>query len=242
MWYVIHTMAGLEQKCMQQCQECIDASAYRDMFIPRYITKKHFKKAWHEVIKPLFPGYLFVDTDEIEPIILGLKQFRQYTKLLRDGEMISPIKKDEQEFLWLMMDKDYVVQYSEGFLIGDEVYITSGPLKRTQGWIRTVDRHRRIAKMEIPIFGRQTLIEVGLGTIARVEEKELKQMISGAIHRQKDEENVENQVKVKSGVFEGIKGRFLCADPTRDEWTVEIELFGAETKVTFRREELEMFL
>ena len=33
MWYVIHTMAGLEQKCMQQCQEYIDQSAYQEMFI-----------------------------------------------------------------------------------------------------------------------------------------------------------------------------------------------------------------
>lgn len=135
MWYVIHTMAGLEQKCMQQCQEYIDQSAYREMFIPQYKTKKHFKKEWHEVTKPLFPGYLFVDTDEIEPVLLGLKEFRQYTKVLKDGDIISPIKKDEQEFPSLMMDKDYTVQYSEGFLIGDEVYITSGPLKKVQGWI-----------------------------------------------------------------------------------------------------------
>ena len=64
MWYVIHTMSGLEQKCMQQCQEYIDETAYHEMFIPIYKTKKHFKKEWHEVEKPLFPGYLFVDTDE----------------------------------------------------------------------------------------------------------------------------------------------------------------------------------
>lgn len=166
MWYVIHTMSGLEQKCMQQCQEYIDETAYHEMFIPIYKTKKHFKKEWHEVEKPLFPGYLFVDTDEIEPIMTGLKKFRQYTKLLKDGDVISPVKKEEQDFLALMMDKNHIVQYSEGFLIGDEVYITSGPLRKIQGWIKSVDRHRRTAKMEIPIFGRRTPIEVGLGTIA----------------------------------------------------------------------------
>ena len=34
MWYVIHTMSGLEQKCKQQCQQYIDQTAYREMFIP----------------------------------------------------------------------------------------------------------------------------------------------------------------------------------------------------------------
>lgn len=40
MWYVIHTMSGLEQKCKQQCQQYIDQTAYREMFIPMYKTKK----------------------------------------------------------------------------------------------------------------------------------------------------------------------------------------------------------
>ena len=240
MWYVIHTMSGLEQKCKQQCQQYIDQTAYREMFIPMYKTKKHFKQEWHEVEKTLFPGYLFVDTDDIDAVIIGLKKIRQYTKVLKDGDTVSPIRKDEQDFLALMMDADHIVQYSEGFLIGDEVYITSGPLKKVQGWIRTVDRHRRIAKMDVPIFGRATPIEVGLGTIARVSEEELSQMISDVIDRQKDEVQFENQVKVLSGVFEGVRGKFLYADA--DEWTVEIELFGAGTKVTFQREELQMFI
>lgn len=239
MWYVIHTMSGAEHKCMQQCREYIEETAYRELFVPLYQTKKHFRQEWHEVEKPLFPGYLFVDTDEIEPIINGLKQFRQYTQLLKDGDVIAPIRKDEQEFLSMMMDKDHIVRYSEGFLVGDEVYITSGPLKQCKGWIRNIDRHRRIARMEIPIFGRRTPVEVGLGTIARVSEEELEQMVADTIDRQKNEE-IDHPVEVLSGVFKGLKGRFLYADPDRDEWTVEIELFGTKTKVTFAHAEIKM--
>lgn len=96
--------------------------------------------------------------------------------------------------------------------------------------------------MDVPIFGRATPIEVCLGTIARVSEEELSQMISDVIDRQKDEAQYENQVKVLFGVFEGVRGKFLYADPDADKWTVEIELFGAETKVTFQRDELQMFI
>ena len=31
MWYVVHTMAGLEQKCMQQCQQYVDQADYSEM-------------------------------------------------------------------------------------------------------------------------------------------------------------------------------------------------------------------
>ena len=41
--------------------------------------------------------------------MLGLKKFRQYTKVLKDGDLVSPVKKEEQEFLTLMMDKDHIV-------------------------------------------------------------------------------------------------------------------------------------
>lgn len=55
----------------------------------------------------------------------------------------------------------------------------------------------------------------------------------------KDEEDFGNRVKVLSGIFKGIKGKFLHADPDADEWTVELELFGVEVKVVFQREELQ---
>lgn len=71
MWYVVHTMAGLEQKCMQQCQQYVDQADYSEMFIPLYMAKKHFRKEWHDVEKPLFPGCFFVDTEDSQPIQLA---------------------------------------------------------------------------------------------------------------------------------------------------------------------------
>lgn len=242
MWYVIQTTAGLEEKCMQQCIRYINKEDYNEIFIPKYIEKKHFKKEWHDQKRVLFPGYLFVDTKQIEPIIAGLKKFRQYTKMLKDGDMISPITKEEQEFLVMMMDEEHVVQYSEGFLIGQEVCIISGPLKQCRGWIKKIDRHKRIAKLEIPIFGRRTPVEVGFGAVARVSEEEFKQMKDDNIKKyEEDTEIQKNKVKILTGIFAGMTGRFLYADPDKDEWTVEIELFGALNKVIFKREEIQMF-
>lgn len=44
MWYVVHTMAGLEQKCMQQCQQYVDQADYSEMFIPLYMAKNTLEK------------------------------------------------------------------------------------------------------------------------------------------------------------------------------------------------------
>lgn len=245
MWYVIHTISGMEQKCKQQCEQYVDASAYKRMFVLQYIAKRHFKKEWHEVKKVLFPGYLFVDTETIEPIMEGLRQFQQYTRVLRDGEMVSPVTEQEQKFLADMMDEEYVVQYSEGFLIGEEVYITSGPLRNYQGCIRTVDRHRRIAKLEIPVFGGPTPVEVGFGAIARVNQDEFRRMKNENIRRQKQETMIKDvseqheRIRVRSGIFAGMEGKLLCGNARSVECTVLMELFDVGMKVVFRQEEIE---
>lgn len=243
MWYVIHTVSGMEQKCLQQCGIHLDRDDYNEIFIPRYIAQKHFKKEWHEVEKALFPGYLFVDTEKIESVIEGLKKFRQYTKVLREGKMVSPITVQEQQFLSIMMDQQHLVRYSEGFLIGEKVCITTGPLKNFEGYIRTVDRHRRVAKLEIPIFGRPTPTEVGFGAMKRVSEKEFRCMIEKNIQKYKGKSQEKaGKIRVLRGVFKGMTGKFLHADVGQDEWTVELKLFGVETRVAFRREEIKIFI
>lgn len=243
MWYVIQTISGLEEKCMQQCVRYIDKNDYNEIFIPQYIEKRHFKKEWHDEKSVLFPGYLFVDTENTEPIMVGLKKVRQYTKILRDGDVIAPITQEEQDFLAMMMDEEHVVQYSEGFIVGQEVCITSGPLKQCRGWIKKVDRHKRIAKLEIPIFGRRTPVEVGFGAVARITEEEFSQMKADNIKKYgEDTELQKDQVRVLTGVFAGMTGKFLYADPDKDEWTVEMELFGGLNKVIFKREEIQMFI
>ena len=241
MWYVIHTMSGMEAKCMQQCQKYVDDSDYNEMFVPQYISKKHYKQEWHEVKKTLFPGYMFVDTENIESVMKGLKQVYQYTKVLRDCETISPITEQEQAFLATIMDKEHVVRYSEGFLIGEEVVVTSGPLKDYRGNISKIDRHRRIAKMEVCMFGRMTPMEVGFGAIARVSKEEFDTMLQEQKEKQKLGPDIQGEnVRVIKGLFCGVKGKFLRADVDEDEWTVEIDLFGSRTEVMFRREEIEI--
>lgn len=242
MWYVIHTMSGQETDCKLQCERYVDRDAYHEMFIPQYIAQKHFRKEWHDVKKTLFPGYLFVDTEDIEAVMEGLTKFRQYTKVLRDGELVSPITQDEQDFLAAMMDEDHMVKYSEGFLIGKTVCITKGPLRNYQGNIKNVDRHRRVAKLEVSLFGRMTPVEVGFGAFARLSKEEFYQIKAERIQKQEQElKESPDQVEVLTGPFQGICGRFLYANAEQNEWTVEIDLLGTPVRVVFEKKEIRMF-
>ena len=265
MWYVVQTTSGQEQDCLAVCRAKIDSSLYKEMFVPLYIDKMHFRKQWHDVKKVLFPGYFFVDTDDIDEVAKELSHIDRLTKVLRNAEQIAPIQKKEQEFLQGMMNEDYIVECSKGFILGDRVCITEGPLRNHYGFIRKVDRHRRIAKLEINFFGRMTPVEVGLEIVARLTEEQFEKLKKDKLEtyastqeatKTKTKFSAENEilsgdkdsaeiailagetVKVKSGVFAGMRGILLSANEKKDEWRVRIELFEHPTEVVFLREEI----
>ena len=61
---------------------------------------------------------------------------------------------------------------SYGMIEGDRVRIISGSLVGMEAVIRKVDRHKRVAYIEMRIFGEIKLVEVGLEIVAKEERGE----------------------------------------------------------------------
>ena len=57
---------------------------------------------------------------------------------------------------------DHIVEMSEGIIEGSQIIIESGPLEGQEAYITKIDRHKRKAWLEIPMFGGVQKIEVGL--------------------------------------------------------------------------------
>lgn len=51
----------------------------------------------------------------------------------------------------------------------DVVTILSGPLKNMEGYIRKIDLHRRIAKVEVDFMNRKTVIHLGIEMVKKKE-------------------------------------------------------------------------
>lgn len=112
--------------------------------------------------KHLFPGYVFVVTEDIEELHEMLKRVMGMTRLLGVGEDIVPLTEEEVQFLKRFGGEEQVVEMSEGIIENSETKILSGPLVGMEGTIRKIDRHKRKAWIEIEMFGRMQLVQVGL--------------------------------------------------------------------------------
>ncbi len=244
MWYVLQTMTKEEERCRNLCGKRINSQCYSEIFIPTSMTKKHFKKEWHDVRQVLFPGYVFVDTGNIEEFAKELVKAECFFRLLKTGDEIVPVAEEEQKFLESLMDADRQVGYSQGIIIGDKVVITEGALRNQSARIQKVDRHRRIAMLEVNLFGRPTPVQVGFGAFAKVTEDEWEQARQENMDQYEEiqQESLPGErIRVLSGAFEGMKGRLTAVDEARDAWTTEIVLFGNATNVVFAQKEIEFF-
>ncbi len=173
MWYVIQVKTGEENAALESIKLKVDSSLYKTAFIPYYEKKRKVQGEWKTLKHKLFPGYVIIDTEEekLENVYEELKNIPKLTKLLSVGDKITPVTYEEEEFFKGLMDEDYMVRFSKGYIVGDEVNITEGALKNSIGRIKKIDRHKRIAKLQVKFCGRDTEIEVGLEIIEKIDKK-----------------------------------------------------------------------
>lgn len=162
MWYVIQVRTGAEENIRQQCIARIPTTVLKRCFLPYYEEKKKIRGSWTVQKKHLFPGYVFAVTDDIETLYEMLKNVMGMTRLLGVGEDIVSLTEEEVQLLKRFGGEEQIVEMSEGIIENSVMKILSGPLTGMEGAIRKIDRHKRKAWIEIEMFGRLQIVQVGL--------------------------------------------------------------------------------
>ncbi len=166
MWYVIQVYTGRELEIAKQCRERVVVEG-EDVFVPQAErwTKIHGEKRL--ITSRLFPGYVFIETEKIQDFHTRLNRICSMAKILKTGEEMTPIQLEEEEYLKRLGGYEHVVQYSEGYIEGEKLVVTSGPLKDFKGKVKKILRHKRLVVMEVPLLGHTVVVTLGLGIVDR---------------------------------------------------------------------------
>ena len=122
----------------------------------------------------MFPGYVFTDSVLGERTFISTAhKYARFSKCifnLLGSKNIDCMKLSEYEkkFLLGLCDEGYITEESKGFIIGDKIFITSGPLKGRESIIKKIDRHKRRAEIEMIFLGDKRRISVALEIISKV--------------------------------------------------------------------------
>lgn len=166
--YVIQVMGGKEQHVCDLINRQLN-DAVKECFVPRREVMRRVEGEWVPMRETLFPGYLFVETRDIQQVMERLSHIPAFTRLLGvSDERVIPLSSDEVAWLTaLMKPLDKVVVMSVGVIEGDRVMVTSGPLKGHEALISRIDRHKRAAYLDMRMFGRTKTIKVGLEIVRK---------------------------------------------------------------------------
>lgn len=144
-----------------------------EIFLP--VTERIWKidGKWQRVLVPMFKGYLFISSDDPTGLYerthasLGKTIFR-FVKLLKDDEYIIPLSASDECLVKELSDEDHVIKASIGYLKGDTLIVTDGPLKGHEGQVVKIDRHKRIAVLSVDFLGEKRNITVGLEVVKKI--------------------------------------------------------------------------
>ena len=81
MWYVVQVRTGDERKLAARLQLEVKAEG-EDIFVPLFERRKSIRGEWTKVTTPLFPGYIFFQTDNVKDFYLRLKKINAFTRIL----------------------------------------------------------------------------------------------------------------------------------------------------------------
>lgn len=173
MWYVVQVVGGRERRALDQVRGVCDPATFKQCFLPQYEVKKRYGGVWQMRREILFPGYVFVETKTPEAFRVELGRVCAATKLLTggtvDGERrFIPLTDAERVLISSFIgDDDHVMKMSEGIIEGDEIMILRGPLMNHVGLVRKIDRHKRLAYLEMDMCGRKVGVRAGLEIIRK---------------------------------------------------------------------------
>lgn len=168
MWYAVQVYTGQEQKTLKICESYMENDSFVQFFCPKYEASYKRKGVRRVVRRVLFPGYIFLDTEQIEEVYLQLKRFPEFTKVLTVGKECIPLTEPEKNFIKKHGNAEYIFEMSRGYIEGDEIIITEGAFAGYEGKLKHVDRHNRYGVIEVEMFGRITEMKFGLEIVKRV--------------------------------------------------------------------------
>ena len=164
MWYVVQVRTGDELKIASRLQLEVKTDD-EDIFVPLFERRKCIRGKWTRVTTPLFPGYIFFQTDDVADMYRRLKKIDAFTRILKTGDVYTPISSEEERFIETLSGDDHVVETSVGVIEGDRIIIKRGPLYGLEGSIIKINRHKRIAIIRAEFMGGPREIKVGLEII-----------------------------------------------------------------------------
>lgn len=166
-WYVLYCTKDREEVIVNSCKQHLSKKAVKDVFCFSYERMRKYEGQWHQEIMPMFPGYVFLESDNEDLLSEELDRYRHTVTVLEHLQGLSKVFPEEETFLKQLCGSDHHMNMSRGVIRNGITYVTEGPLKGKEQLIRKIDRHKRIAMLDASVTHRSANVWTGLEIISK---------------------------------------------------------------------------
>lgn len=165
-WYAIQTYSGYEDAVVRYLKQRVESLAMGDkifnVLVPKEKTIKVKGGKRQTVEEKIYPGYVLVEMILTEDSWYVVRNTPRVTGFVGpDNTTPTPLSKDEIDVLLARSraagDEGKMVI---DLRVGDLVKITDGPFKEYDGKIAEVNEEKGSVKVLVPVFGRDTAVEL----------------------------------------------------------------------------------
>lgn len=171
-WYAIHTYSGYEDAVARYLKQRVESLAMTDkifrVVVPKE-TKIKIKNGRRQTIEEkIYPGYILVEMTLDNDSWYVVRNTPRVTGFVGSNSAVpTPLSTEEIEDLMKKMGEKEP-KFKVDYKINETVKIIDGPFKDHDGKIAGIDEERGRVKVLVPIFGRETLVELDSLQIKKV--------------------------------------------------------------------------
>ena len=174
-WYVVNTYAGHENRVKDNLEKRLETMGISDNLFRIVVAEETQIEVKNEkskeVVKNIFPGYLFVEmimTDEAWYVVRNTPGVTGFIGSSGGGAKPFPVKQDEiEKILRRIGQSDKNVEVD--FTVGDFVKILSGPFSGMEGKVESMNDQTQVATVLIILFGRETPTDINYVDLAKAD-------------------------------------------------------------------------
>lgn len=170
-WYAVHTYSGYEDAVARNLKQRVESFGMQDQIFDVVVpTEKKVKVKGGrkiEVKEKVFPGYVLVDMIATDDAWAVVRNTPQVTGFVGTANQAVPLSPDEIQKLFARMDAD-TVKHTIDLNVDDAVLIIDGPFKDLEGKVGEIDEERGKVRVLVPMFGRETPVELEADQVQRV--------------------------------------------------------------------------
>lgn len=172
-WYAVHTYSGYEDAVARYLKQRVESLSMNDKIFNVIVPKEKkikIKNGKRKIVEEkIYPGYVLVDmilTEDSWYVVRNTPRVMGFVG--PDSTKPTPLSKDEVEYLMSKMESDKDIKFKVDYAVGDLVKVVDGPFKDYEGKITEVDEEHGRIKVAVPVFGRETAVEIDSAQIQKI--------------------------------------------------------------------------